>query len=179
MDGLKGKDYGSRNLEKSRSIAQYLSLIAGLGHIYLGKMKMGSALLGLFLFSLLLFLLSYHMSVTDLHGKDMLFVYALTAITFSTLWSLILISDVCDKMGLSFEVELLRNYRVSNVQKCERILMISTSICLMILAFLFISLWDLLYSHWICIGISLIFILPMYYFATRKIKEQEFVRLFL
>ena len=177
MDRLEREDDVDRAYEKSRSMAQNLSLIAGLGHIYLGKIKIGSALFGLFLFSLLLFLLFYQTSAADPHSAVMFFVYAVTTMTFSILWSLILISDTSDEMNLSFEVGLLRNYYVNDVKKCEKILMACTSIWLMIAAFVFISSWDLTFPQWIWVGSSLLSILPMCYFAVRKKEEKEFVRL--
>ena len=179
MNRLKGKSDVDRNHEKNRSIAQYLSLIAGLGHVYLRMIKTGFALFGLFLFSILLFLLSYLVSATDVHTAEMFFVYGITAMTFSTLWSSILISDACDEMNLSLGMGLLRNYYTSNVQRSEKILMICTSIWLIIVAFLFILSWNLTDLQWIWIGLSLLSIILLYFFATKKREEKEFVRLFL
>jgi hypothetical protein len=153
--------------KKNRAIAHDLSIIPGLGHMYLGKIKMGCLMFGLFTFSILLLILS---SYFDQPHSQIYFVYSVSLLTFSIFWSLIRICGVCDEMNLTFEVNFLRNYYVSNVQKCEKILIFSTYAWLIIVMLLFILFSDMdLQTIWV--GFMFPTIFPIYYWIERRRKN--------
>lgn len=89
---------------KDREMALMLSMFAGAGHMYLNKTKIGYPLLVIFTIgvigSIYGFFIVIEASVDKIDAGLMIFTYCIIATASVSIWSILMVNDLCNKIGL-------------------------------------------------------------------------------
>jgi hypothetical protein len=164
---------GPPDNSKSRSVAHILSIIPGMGHMYLGRFRTGLMILSPFAISIVL---GVPALLLDAGTAVVFTAYSMTLLFFSALWSMIRICETCDDMDLPFEAGLFSAYYVGRTLLAERILFAAAFIALTSLSLLFLYLTYVEGIEALCTVLSLT-VLPAYCVMRYRRGRKTWVRL--